>query len=192
MMRMRGGTSNPSAKRARTKGHSIKSEISPAEMMGMKEVLRRSHFNGNHLEIGTAAGGTLKEIINCYVEPRPNFFVIDPMTYFPNQFEKICQNLRSANIDPKVVTYWKGTSAQFLKSYETRDKSFDFIFIDGNHAHYFVMLDLAWCDRLSVGGVVCLHDNSPAHPGVGWAVNSKPKLRQSWAVRVPYDFTQEN
>ena len=55
---------------------------------------------GNFLEIGTAAGGTLKEIQTVdSVNLTAKFFVLDPFTYFPNQLEKVHQNLSNSKID---------------------------------------------------------------------------------------------
>jgi len=44
----------------------LKSELSKAELQALSELLISSNLSGAHLEIGTAAGGTLVEIMKCY------------------------------------------------------------------------------------------------------------------------------
>ena len=151
----------------------LASECSPAERRLLTRLLSDNSLVDRHLEIGTAAGGTLKELIGAYAArpQRPTFVVIDPLTYFENQLEKICQNLSSAGIAPESVLFWKGTSQDFLGRERSADGRFDFVFIDGDHRHFPVMLDLQWADLLNVGGFICLHDRREKFPGVGWAID---------------------
>jgi len=138
----------------------------------MTQALEAEKFTGGHLEIGTAAGGTLKELMGVYTDAatRPLFHVIDPMTYFPDQMTKVRTNLESAGIDPDSVRFHIGTSADFLPKARADGMSFDFVFIDGDHRHRPVLADLALADFVSSGGLIALHDNGPNFPGVGWAI----------------------
>lgn len=160
------------ARRVRASAVTLESECSLAERALLCRILQGSGFSGKHIEIGTAAGGTLKELINSYPdkEERPAFCVIDPLTYYDDQFEKITWNLVSAGIDPDSVSFWKGTTADFLKRERVDGTSFDFIFIDGDHRHVPVMIDLQWADLVRPGGVIALHDHSDKFPGVIWSV----------------------
>ena len=147
----------------------LSSELSPEELDALRELLRANKFTGLHLEIGTAAGGTLKELLLCYEEPKPPFVVIDPFTYFPNQLAKVRLNLESAGLDPANVDFRTGTTESLLGPAVLAGERFDFILIDGHHDAIHVMRDLGWAALLNTGGFVCLHDDSPKFPGVGWA-----------------------
>lgn len=150
----------------------LESECTPGERALLHRVLTEHELTDRHLEIGTAAAGTLKEMINSYGpdRQRPAFYVIDPLTYFENQFEKITENLKSAGIDPDSVTFWKGTTQDFLPRERANGTTFDFIFIDGDHRHYPVMIDLQWADMVRPGGFIALHDYDNSFPGVIWSV----------------------
>lgn len=150
----------------------LQSECTEAERAALAALLGRSAYREAHLEIGTAAGGTLKELIGVYPDEaaRPAFHVIDPMTYFPDQLAKIRQNLSSAGIDPDSVTFHIGTTQQHLAPLRSDGVRFDFIFIDGDHRAYPVLIDLQFADLLNAGGAIALHDDKPGFPGVGWAI----------------------
>ena len=151
----------------------LESECTEAERGFLTSTLRSSDLSGRHLEIGTAAGGTLKELIGVYSgrPTRPDFVVIDPLTYYPNQFEKVRQNLTNAGIDPDSVEFWQGVTQDFLNRERDAGGRFDFVFIDGDHRAFPVMIDLQWADTVNTGGFIFLHDRQPKFPGVGWAID---------------------
>lgn len=150
----------------------LESECTDAERALLRKVLESSDFARAHLEIGTAAGGTLKELVGLYPEKtRPQFFVIDPLTYYPDQKAIIDRNLTGAGIDPHSITFWQGTTADFLGQARAKGMEFDFVFIDGDHRHFPVTIDLQWADLVATGGVIALHDHGPAFVGVGWAID---------------------
>src|SRR4029079_19590041 len=102
-------------------------------------------LTGPHLEIGTAAGGTLKELILSYPEgKRPPFVVVDPMSYFPDQMGIIRRNLSSAGINPDTIEFRVGKSWPMFQRAEQKGERFSFIFIDGSHKIHHVTEDLAW------------------------------------------------
>jgi hypothetical protein len=137
------------------------------------ELLNSANYVGAHLEIGTAAGGTLKELMSAYPDPatRPLFQVVDPMKYFPDQLSKVYQNLSAAGIDPESVMFRIGTTSEHFPKALATGEQFDFIFIDGDHRPYPVILDLKWAELLNEGGTIDLHDDSQKFPGVGWAIS---------------------
>ena len=136
---------------ARPSATTLESECTAEERALLMETLKNSAFSGAHLEIGTAAGGTLKEMMGQYApDARPNFFVIDPLTYYPNQEDIITHNLTSAGIDPNLVTFWKGVSQDFIDPARASGQMFDFVFIDGDHRHYHVTVDLQWADCVAL------------------------------------------
>ena len=149
----------------------LESECSEAERAALRDILLNSNFSATHMEIGTAAGGTLKELIGCYPSGKaPQFVVIDPLSYFPDQLSKIKENLTSAEIDLKLVDFWIGTTKDFINSKASESLELDFLFIDADHRHHPVLVDLAWAAKISKGGYVCFHDDRPKFPGVGWAI----------------------
>lgn len=157
----------------RASATTLESECSEQERALLRRVLSDHDLRGRHLEIGTAAGGTLKELIGHYTEREvtPEFCVIDPLTYYPDQRAIIERNLRSAGIDPASVGFWVGVTSDFLERERSSGGRFDFVFIDADHRAYPVMIDLQWADLVNPGGFVCLHDRSEKFPGVGWAID---------------------
>ena len=76
---------------------------------------------------------------------------------------------------PKVyqsdkITFFKGTSVDFVKRYASRKKAFviDTLFVDGSHEFEYVMKD---CESLipfvRKGGTVLFHDHNPNNPNTG-------------------------
>lgn len=149
----------------------LEPELSENEIDLLISILRDNDLTGPHLEIGTAAGGTLRRMILEYGEPRPSFVVVDPMTYFPDQRAIVEKNLRLGGIEASAVDFRVGNSAAMFKIASAKNERFSFIFIDAVHRARFVTEDLRWTRLLEVGGVVCLHDYGPRFPGVIWATD---------------------
>lgn len=135
------------------------SECTETELRALIAAMTERPSTYPHLEIGTAAGGTLKRMMLAYSDAeRPRFVVIDPMGYFPGQREAIEANLASVGLDPSGVEFRVKTSSQALGPALRAKERFDFILIDGNHALRAVTEDLRWTRLLTSGGHVCLHD----------------------------------
>lgn len=148
------------------------SELSPKELTFLTSFLKEKQIKGKHLEIGTAAGGTLCQILSSYNSQNiPPFAVVDPMRYFPDQLQTICQNLMEHNLNPDWVDFRETTSVLALKVALKVHERFDFIFVDGAHKIKYVTQDLGWGELLNIGGYFCFHDYSPKYPGVFWTVN---------------------
>lgn len=140
------------------------------ELAALTSLLRAERLSGRHLEIGTAAGGTLKEMMLAYPgEKRPSFSVVDTLRFFPGQRETIEATLRGGGIDPTSVDFRVGKSWDLLQA--AKGERFSFILIDANHKAPHVMQDLCWAEMLDVGGLLCLHDFAANHPGVVWAAS---------------------
>ena len=150
---------------------SMESELQPAELAALQALLKSAQLRGTHLEVGTAAGGTLKELLLCYAPPRPRFVVVDSFRYFPRQKEIVTDNLRSAGIDPADVDMRAMDSGSALAAATAAGEQFDFILIDANHQARHVISDLRWAKLLRPGGYLCLHDYGPKFPGVMWATD---------------------
>ena len=156
----------------RQSGIDLSSECSITERACIKEAIKSLSSGGNFLEVGTAAGGTLKEIIQTADNEKlaATFYVLDPFNYYPDQLKKVYKNLSKSEIDPSRVTFWEGTTdSHFTKALEN-GLNFKFIFIDGDHKAYPVMNDLRWMELLEVGGVACFHDYCDKFPGVAWSL----------------------
>ena len=147
-------------------------EFAPEELAVLLDLLRSHSLTGNHLEIGTAAGGMLTKMISCYDDQaRPHFVVIDLMTYFADQYEIVRKNLKENGLDPSCVQFHIARSYDVFKQAEKAGEEYDFIFIDGAHKCKYVMQDLCWARLLRTGGLLCLHDYAPKTRGVIIAAN---------------------
>lgn len=147
----------------------LESEISDMERNGLFAVLKNLALKGTHLEIGTAAGGTLCEIYNFYKSTGgkvPNFWVVDPMQYFPDQLNIVKKNLISHGVNLASIRFLESISSVAIKKAYIENPAFDFILIDGSHKRKYVTQDLIWTRFLKKGGILCAHDYSPRFPGV--------------------------
>lgn len=147
----------------------LESEISDVERNALLKVLKDFSLKCTHLEIGTAAGGTLCEIYNFYKSTDreiPNFWVVDPMKYFPDQIDIVEDNLISHGVDLSKVRFLRSISSVAINEAFIENPEFDFIFIDGSHKRKYVTQDLIWTRFLKKGGILCAHDYSPKFPGV--------------------------
>lgn len=153
----------------------LKSEMTNAEVSAIKNTLGKTRLSGVHIEIGTAAGGTLCEILKCYqndlkVEP-PKFIVIDPLTYFNNQHETICLNLEKNGLNKDNVCFEKNKSSTAFRNLNVHSGKVDFILIDGNHKVNHFVSDLRFARLLKVGGLLLIHDYSQNFKGIMFFTN---------------------
>jgi predicted O-methyltransferase YrrM len=150
----------------------LEAEMSAAEHEFLLGILQREKFPGRHLEIGTAAGGTLCHMMQCFDNrERPPFVVVDPMSYFPDQLPSVKRNLDRHGLNSDEVDFRVCKSDEAFDEAVAQNESFDFMLIDGCHKILSVTTDLQWTRLLKVGGVVCLHDYCWKHKGVFFAVN---------------------
>ncbi|MCE9543977.1 MAG: class I SAM-dependent methyltransferase [Planctomycetia bacterium] len=150
----------------------LEAEMTPLEHEYLLRLIGDAHHTGKHLEIGTAAGGTLCAMMGCFDDQqRPPFVVVDRMTYFPDQAATVRRNLSQRGLDPNQVDFRVATSAAAFADAEERGDVFDFMLIDSCHKILAVMADLRWTRLLAVGGILCLHDYCPKFPGVMRAVD---------------------
>ncbi|MDB4458972.1 class I SAM-dependent methyltransferase [bacterium] len=147
-------------------------EMTDEELSAMKGWMLDTNLKGTHLEIGTAAGGTLCFLMNSYPEAnRPQFRVVDTMAYFDKQFEIVKRNLRNHELDPTSIDFRITTSEDAFSQAEATQDRFDFILVDASHKIRHVMNDLRWMRQLNVGGVACFHDYEPMFKGVRWPID---------------------
>lgn len=142
------------------------------ETQFLLHLITKEQLTGTYLEIGTAAGGTLCQMMRCFSShTRPKFVVVDPLQYFPRQLEIIHRNLQSHFLDPLRVEFRIMTSSQAFRIAKERGERFDLILIDGDHDMESVMIDLRWTELLNNSGIVCIHDYAHRFFGVKLAVN---------------------
>ena len=147
-------------------------ELSASELDCIRRHLSKPGFDGPCLEVGTAAGGTLCQMMACFTDAnRPRFIVVDNLRYFQDQLESVRRNLRQHQLDPAVVDFRECTSAEAFPQAEGANERFGFILIDACHKIRHVTEDLRWARLLRVGGVMCLHDYGGHLRGVTFAVD---------------------
>lgn len=150
----------------------LEAEMTPAESAFLRELLTAERRSGPHLEVGTAAGGTLCHMMACYPNTsRPRFVVVDSMRYFPQQAEIVRNNLSQHGLPADTVDFRISASDYAFQEATRRGDKFDFILIDACHKIRAVTSDLKWTRLLNVDGLVCLHDYTPKFPGVMLAVD---------------------
>lgn len=148
-------------------------EMTPVEHELLLGILEKEEYPGKHLEVGTAAGGTLCRMLETLPPENRHFVVVDTMTYFDDQLEAVKTNLQNNGLDAEAVEFRvKSSDAAFREAMAVGEK-FDFMLIDAGHKIMDVMRDLRWTRLLCPGGIVCLHDydSSWAHRGVVVAVD---------------------
>lgn len=153
----------------RLTAYTLEPEMSFEESIFLDALVAGCAIDGYGLEIGTAAGGSLCRMIRAAKQRK--FVAIDPMTYFPDQLETVRRNLARNSIDPALVETRISTSDRARRDSFRLREEFAFILIDGKHDTLNVMRDLLWTRLLKVGGIVCLHDYTPARPGPYKAIN---------------------
>jgi len=147
----------------RKSAETLKPEVTKDEASYLLEICRRMGFPGKHLEIGTAAGGTLCLLMKVFEdETRPPFVVVDRMTYFPDQLNIIKTNLKNNGLSEHGVDFRIKTSVEAFNEAYSNKEIFDFILIDAGHKIHRVMEDLRWTRLLNAGGVICMHDYGPS------------------------------
>ena len=148
----------------------LTSEMTQPELDGLRSILGARKRPGRHLEIGTAAGGTLCEMMSAATH-RPPFVVVDTMNYFANQRHVVEQNLLSHGLPLDLVDFREMRSWDAFQHSRQILESFDFVLIDGTHKFRYVMQDLHWAWLVNPGGILALHDYTPRLRSVKWAAD---------------------
>lgn len=142
------------------------------ELAALERWIRERPLSGDHLEIGTAAGGTLCFLMSRYeASARPRFAVVDTMAYFEDQLGTVKRNLASHGLEADTVDFRITSSEAAFARAEAAGERFDFILVDASHKIRHVMNDLRWLRLLKVGGLACFHDYGTIFKGVTWPLD---------------------
>jgi len=142
-------------------------EMTEAQIEFLTGLIASENLPGHHLEVGTASGITLAEMVRARpTRGDPAFVVVDNMQYFPDQLSVVRANLQRRAVNPDRVEFRIGDSGEMFAAADREGDSFDFMVIDASHRIRKVTADLRWTRLLRPGGVVCMHDYSPRFPGV--------------------------
>ena len=155
-------------------------EMSGEELEALRNWMPQNEgVQSRYLEVGTAAGGTLCFMMNCFSDAeRPEFVVVDTMRYFPQQFEIVKRNLADNGLTSARIDFRVMTSSDALTFAEKNRERFDFILVDASHKIRHVMGDLRWMRLLRAGGMACLHDYTSRFKGVCLPVDRFLKRNQ--------------
>lgn len=160
----------------------LKSELSAEELELLTHTIKNAGLKGRHLEIGTAAGGTLCRMMNCFCDKdRPPFVVVDPMTYFEGQERTVRMNLMQNGLKPEDVDIRVQRSNEAFREAAGAGETYDFIFIDASHKIKYVTQDLCWTRLLNVGGFACFHDYGKKIRGVALPIDRFCKRHQNYS-----------
>lgn len=158
-------------------------EMTNEEQNLLRRLIRKNSFTGKHLEVGTAAGGSLCLMMKALNrEGSDGFVVVDRMTYFENQHQCVLDNIKLNGLDHNNVRFIVENSRVAYKLAMLEGLRFDFILVDAGHKALPVMLDCRWASLLNVGGIVCFHDYADRCPGVIWAVDRFLRKTNNYVV----------
>lgn len=145
--------------------HTLASELKPEELEALRTAIRSVRdlgLKGEHIEIGTAAGGTLVQMLKTFAGgPPPPFWVVDTMTYFHDQLATVKRNLSNNGLDPEAVRFFTMMSGRAFIEVQRNPPRAAFLFIDADHELHGVTRDLQWTCFLQPQGILCMHDYGP-------------------------------
>lgn len=154
----------------RTRATQLTPEMTQQELDALRSIVGSRRLPGRHLEIGTAAGGTLCEMMLAAAHG-PQFVVVDTMDFFADQRRIVEQNLAAHGLEPGQVEFREMRSWDAFRQSHGTLEAFDFVLIDGRHKFRYVMQDLHWAALLNPNGILALHDYTPRLRSVKWAAD---------------------
>ena len=144
-------------------------------------------INSIFVEIGAFKGKSavyMVELFKAFNKPM-KFYAIDifeEITPYGDYYTEYLNNIKP--VEEYIITL-KGDSSSAAKQF--KDKSIDFLFIDGDHSYKGVKKNLiAWTPKIKQGGVISGHDYNESTCGVRQAVdefftfNAKPYTGGCW------------
>jgi predicted O-methyltransferase YrrM len=163
------------------------------------------------LEIGAFRGETTRVLLDATETAGGRVVVIDPMRWsseilrngigrhlarIPRVLAPLERWLDQASYEP---AFWRNvgeaarervrllralsTDPALLASHDADLRTFDVVFVDGDHSHEGALHDLQhWGGRVRAGGLVLVHDATPRFPGVVRAI-------EAWAHPAGFEVT---
>lgn len=115
------------------------------------------------LEIGSYEGRATCWLLENALPKLGVIFCVDPFPNMPEVEKRFWENTRAV-AKQKMVVLVKSTSYWALADFIVKKKSFDFIYVDGNHAPDMALTDacMAW-GLLRQGGVMLFDDYEYPH-----------------------------
>ena len=140
-------------------------EMTPEEHRLLLGLLRSERFEGEYLELGTAAGATLCAMLECLPESR-GFVVVDRMRYFDGQREAVESNLARGGGDRGRVELRIASSADAWRAASAAHERFDFMLIDAGHKLLDVTRDLRWTRMAFTRSTATVSRKANLHLGI--------------------------
>tara|TARA_A100001515_G_scaffold134008_1_gene123676 strand:+ start:5245 stop:5826 length:582 start_codon:yes stop_codon:yes gene_type:complete len=132
----------------------------------LKNILKTNNF-ANVLEIGTASGITTKKILSL-LENRGRLYCCDPFIDYPDKqnrnnedaYHKFLNNIKDVSSEENFY-FKRDKSENFLDELYSLGlkKTFDLIFIDGDHSTDAVISDFKYADLLIKDGGIIVFDD---------------------------------
>ncbi len=117
---------------------------------------------GVGVEIGIADGGNAEAVL-AYIRP-DTYYLVDPWQVYEGYNTKFPQKHFDELYDTVVRKFSGNAAASILRmtseqASEVVPDRLDFVYVDGNHAYEFKMLDMErWYPKIRSGGVLCGDD----------------------------------
>lgn len=144
--------------------------------------LNKQKLLGTMVEVGVHRGEYLSCFSNLWfgkriygVDPWVNYDGSDPASIGDRQNDK--RIAEKALKKDKRVTLIQEFSSIAVNQFE--NASLDFVHIDANHQHDYVLADLImWWEKVREGGYLMVHDYICSEPGGGWGSNIQPAVHK--------------
>jgi len=145
-------------------------------------------------EIGVFEGEHALEMLQNL--PIKKLYLIDPYDSYGEYYEISNKVLHTAKQKAGDLLIKFASQIEFVQGQAAHvvnviPDNLDFVYIDGNHAYKYVLLDLEtyWPKVLDTGGVLCGHDyNNNNIPGVTQAVNEFAKKSDLYFIQSNHDW----
>ena len=121
-------------------------------------------WKGLGYKVGAEVGVDLGVFSNMMFKGIPGLkmYLVDPYAPYPDNARYVKRDPEAESIAHKAL---KGCNAVWIKEIsetafnKIKDGSLDFVYIDGNHRHDYVMVDIIlWSRKVRKGGMVSGHD----------------------------------
>ena len=144
------------------------------------------------VEVGTSGGENMAEVLKEWKSIEKLYCIDYYPTYIDFRNSEDQELLRSMAIQ-KIITHVKShlvidKSVDAAKKFA--DGTFDFVYIDANHAYDFVRADvLAWMPKIKNGGIIGGHDYDWCDPENGGEFSVKRAVDEIFGEKLKYHIS---